>query len=319
MARPLRIEFEGALYHVTARGNERKPIYRDDADRERFLGRLAHVVEQQRLVLHAYVLMRNHYHLLLETREANLARSMARLDGPYTQYFNWRHRRVGHLFQGRYKAIVVERDSYMLELSRYIHLNPVRAGEVEYAEQFRWSSAAAYVGKAPAPRFLETDEVLAQFGRGRRDAQRKYAAYLHEKAECPWAKVVGQTLLGGNDWVERMREKLDAQLSSALDDTDRPSAKQLVARPSISQVIAEVARRYALGAEILRRRSRVGAEARAVAIGLCWDLCNVTQSEIGKAFGVGGFAVSKAIQRAARIGSPTARNVRRELNSKFQG
>src|SRR5512139_4048541 len=126
MTRPLRIEFPGALYHVTARGNERKPIYRDAEDRQRFLQRLAGVVETYKLAVHTYVLMRNHYHLLVQTRMANLARAMRQLNGVYTQDFNRRHHRAGHLFQGRYKALLVDKDAYLLELSRYIHLNPVR-------------------------------------------------------------------------------------------------------------------------------------------------------------------------------------------------
>jgi REP element-mobilizing transposase RayT len=135
MARPLRIEFAGALYHVTARGNERKAIYRDDADRSRFLDGVRRAVDRFHLLLHANVLMDNHYHLLVETLEANLSQAMRDLDGNYAQYFNRAHRRVGHLFQARYKAILVDRDTYLLELSRYIHLNPVRAGMVSHALQ----------------------------------------------------------------------------------------------------------------------------------------------------------------------------------------
>ena len=137
MARPLRLLYPGACYHVTARGNERKPIFRDDTDRRRFLERLAAVVARYRLVLHAYVLMRNHYHLLVETSEGNLAAALRQLNGVYTQDFNRRHRRAGHLLQGRYKALVVEKDSYLLELTRYIHLNPVRVGEVTEPALFR--------------------------------------------------------------------------------------------------------------------------------------------------------------------------------------
>ena len=168
MARPLRLEFAGALYHVTARGNERRPIYRDEQDRRRFLERLGAVAERFALRVHAYVLMRNHYHLLVETGAGNLSRAMRQLNGVYTQDFNRRHRRAGHLFQGRYKAIVVDKDAYLLELSRYIHLNPVRVGEVSKPWEFRWSSAGAFVGKSGAPEFLVVGEVLGHFGRRRR-------------------------------------------------------------------------------------------------------------------------------------------------------
>ena len=170
MARALRIEFAGAFYHVTSRGNERKPIYRDAADRLRKLAIIADIVDRFHLLLHAYVLMDNHYHLLIETLDANLARAMRALNGDYAKQFNRVHRRVGHLFQGRYKAILVDRDSYLVELSRYIHLNPVRAGIVERAEQYRWSSAQAYVGRRAAPRFLTMADLLGRFGRGERHA-----------------------------------------------------------------------------------------------------------------------------------------------------
>jgi putative transposase len=182
MARPMRIELAGAPYHVTSRGNERKPVYRDDRDRARFLERLAAVVDSHRLRLHTFALMRNHFHLLVETPEANLARAMGQLNGAYTQDFNRRYRRSSHLFQGRYKAILVERDSYLVELSRYIHLNAVRVGEVRQPWEFRWSSAAAYVGKAAVPEFLTVEAVLAHFGRRRSTARRRYAEFLAEGA-----------------------------------------------------------------------------------------------------------------------------------------
>jgi putative transposase len=128
MARPLRLEFSGAVYHVTARGDRREAIFLDDQDRQRFLGLLGREIGQQNWLLYAYCLMGNHYHLLLETPEANLARGMRRLNGVYTQGFNRRYGLSGHVLQGRYKAILVDRDAYLLELSRYVVLNPVRAG-----------------------------------------------------------------------------------------------------------------------------------------------------------------------------------------------
>jgi putative transposase len=242
MARPLRLEFPGALYYVTARGNERKPIYRDDRDRRRFLERLAAVVHGYSLRLHAYVLMRNHYHLLVETPVANLSRAMRQLNGVYTQDFNRRHRRVGHLFQGRYKAIVVEQDAYLVELSRYLHLNPVRVGEVSTAWNFPWSSAAAFVGRARAPEYLVVGAVLGPFGRRLSTARRRYGAFLMEGVEpgvaTPWAAVEGQLLLGERRWVERLTRRLDAgQLGEEL--TGR---KQLRVGPSLSAVITQVCR-----------------------------------------------------------------------------
>jgi REP element-mobilizing transposase RayT len=147
MARPLRLAFAGGVYHVTARGNERKPIVRDDADRARFVDTLAAMVEQYGVLCHAWVLMDNHYHLLLETPTPNLSRAVRHLNGIYTQSFNRRHRRVGHLFQGRFKAIVVDKESHLLELCRYVVLNPVRAGVVKTPSAYPWSSYRATAGQ----------------------------------------------------------------------------------------------------------------------------------------------------------------------------
>jgi len=145
MARPLRLEFEGAVYNITARGNERKPIFIDDEDRIRFLNILKELTENRQIILYCYCLMTNHYHLLLETPYSNLIRTMHTIQTRYTMYFNFKHKRVGHLFQGRYKSLIVDKENYLLELSRYIHLNPVRAGIVKRAEDYRWSSCRDYL------------------------------------------------------------------------------------------------------------------------------------------------------------------------------
>jgi REP element-mobilizing transposase RayT len=167
MARPLRIEFAGALYHVTSRGNERRAIFFSDDDRLAFLGILADVVDRFNWLCHAYCLMTNHYHLLVETADANLSKGMRQLNGVYTQYVNRTHQRVGHLFQGRFKGILVQRDSYLLELARYIVLNPVRAGMVSHPADWPWSSYRGTVGLEEPPAFLTTDWVVSAFGQER--------------------------------------------------------------------------------------------------------------------------------------------------------
>ncbi len=154
MARPLRIEYPGALYHITSRGNARADIFDDNPDREKFLSILGVVVRKYRWICHGYCLMDNHYHLLVETPESNLCRGMRQINGLYTQGFNRRHGRVGHLFQGRYKSILVEKDSYLLQLSRYIVLNPVKAGMVKAPEDWEWSSYQSTAGLSTAPDFL---------------------------------------------------------------------------------------------------------------------------------------------------------------------
>jgi len=302
MARPLRIEFPGAFYHVTARGNERKPLYRDDTDRQRFLALLADVAEQFHVLVHAYVLMDNHYHLLAETLEANLARTMRQLNGNYAQQFNRIHRRVGHLFQARYKALLVDRDAYLVELSRYIHVNPVRAGIVGCADEYPWSSARAYIGAHAAPPFLTVAEVLGHFGRTRRRAQPRYRAFLRESEErpvrpSPLDQAVAQTLLGDPTWVRDMRQRIDAWRAAGrvggIADNEVPAARQLHLRPTLDQVIKAVTRGFRVDREtICSRHSRV--PARMVALYLAYATTGLSQKEIGAVFGVGRYAVSKA-------------------------
>jgi len=179
MARPLRIEFPGGLYHVTARGNGRLAIFIDDFDRERFLAVLASVVARYHVLCHAYCLMGNHYHLLLETPEANLSRAMRQLNGVYSQGFNRCHRRSGHVFEGRFHAQVVDKQAYLRAVCRYIVLNPVRAGLVVHPCQWSWSSYAATAGEQPVPTFLSVDWVLALGDTlARADAERRYRQFV---------------------------------------------------------------------------------------------------------------------------------------------
>ena len=182
MARPLRLEFAGALYHVTARGNERRDIFLGDTDGDRaaLLNVLGATCERFNWLIHAYCLMTNHYHLLVETPDANLSAGMRQLNGVFTQYVNRTHTRVGHLFQGRFKAILVERDSYLLELARYVVLNPVRAGMVPAPGDWFWSSYRAMVGEVPAPGWLETDAVLRVFSDERTTAVNGYRRFVAE-------------------------------------------------------------------------------------------------------------------------------------------
>lgn len=209
MARPLRIEFAGALYHVTSRGDRREPIFEDDDDRTKFLSVLAEVVERFNWLCHAYCLMTNHYHLVVQTPEANLSKGMRQLNGMYTQACNRRQRQTGHLFQGRFKGILVDKDSYLLELARYVVLNPVRAGMVKHPEKYPWSSYRAMVGEAPTPSWLATDGLLAQFGKRRADARRRYAKFVLEGINqgSIWAGLRQQIYLGDERFVARMQRK----------------------------------------------------------------------------------------------------------------
>lgn len=211
MARPLRLELAGGLYHVTSRGDGREDIYLSDDDRLAWLEALGQVCRRFNWVCHAWCQMTNHYHLLIETPEANLAEGMRQLNGVYTQRFNRTHGRVGHVFQGRYKAILVERDSYLLELVRYVVLNPLRARMVRRLEAWPWSSYRATCGQAAAPDWLRVDWILAQFGKRRVSAIRKYVQFVHEGARLPsvWAQLQGQIYLGSEDFVKSMQAQIE--------------------------------------------------------------------------------------------------------------
>lgn len=205
MTRPLRIEFPGALYHVTARGDRRAAIYADDADRLEWLSILAQVCARFNFIVPAYCEMVNHYHFMVETPDGNLSQGMRRLNSVYSQYFNRRHRQVGHVFQGRYKAILVQKQSYLLELARYIVLNPVRAQHVKLAEDWGWSSHKAMLGKTPAPGWLDTGWLLTQFGGTRATACAAYQQFVATGvgAVSPLRKVRHQFILGDEDFIAR--------------------------------------------------------------------------------------------------------------------
>jgi putative transposase len=231
MARPLRIEFAGALYHVTSRGDRQEDIYVDDIDRAAWLELFGAVCKRFNWVCHAYCQMTNHYHVVVETPEGNLSEGMRQLNGIYTQYFNRTHRRAGHVFQGRYKAILVEKDSYLLELIRYVALNPVRAGMVRNAGDWPWSSYRAIVGVDGIPPWLQTDWTLSQFGVQRKRAIAKYIAFVHAgiSMPSPWADLRSQIYLGSDKFITRMLKYVepDTDLAEVPRAQRRPIAKPL--------------------------------------------------------------------------------------------
>ncbi len=212
MARPLHLEFAGAFHHVMARGNAREAIFVDDDDRQAFRDGLAHVCERFDWALWAYCLMGNHYHLLVETRRATLARGMREVNGVYTQGFNRRHGRVGHVLQGRYKAQLVDRDGYLLEVLRYIVLNPVRARIAATAADWRWGSHLEVMGKAKPLPPLQVDGTLAMFGDRSGPARRAYARFVAEGVGefDPWRAASGQVFLGDEAFIERVTRKAAA-------------------------------------------------------------------------------------------------------------
>jgi len=256
MARPLRLQLSGGVYHVTSRGDGREDIYLTDADRDAWLEVFGQVCERFNWVCHAWCQMTNHYHILIETPEANLAQGMRQLNGVYTQRFNRAHARVGHVFQGRYKAILVERGSYLLELARYVVLNPLRANMVKRLEQWPWSSYLPTCGQAAAPAWLQTDWVLAQFGSRRSSAITKYVSFVHEGARLPsvWTRLQGQIFLGSESFVRKMQTRIGQM--PALDEIPRAQ------RRAITQPLADFEKRYPRN-EAMARAYRSGRYAMA--------------------------------------------------------
>jgi len=234
MVRPLRVEFEGALYHVTSRGNARDKIFLDDGDRVLLLRTLDAVVERFGWICHAYCLMSNHYHLLVETPRANLSRGMRHLNGVYTQSFNRIHKRTGHVFQGRFKSILVEKESHLLEVARYIVLNPVRAQMVKHPREWKWSSYGATSGEESSPEFLSVDWLLGQFGSSRGRAQLRYREFVEEGRDVPlWDAIKGRALLGTDAFTKRMRPLL----RSAAQSKEVSRAERLLAKPSLEELL----------------------------------------------------------------------------------
>ena len=231
MSRPLRLEFSGALYHVTSRGNEKKPIYSENTDFEMFLSLLAEVCQRFNWVIHSYCLMTNHYHLVIETPDGNLSRGMRHLNGVYTQRFNNKHKRVGHLFQGRYKAILVDKESYLLELCRYVVLNPVRAKMVKVPGNWQWSSYLVTIGKQDGFEGLATDAILLQFGVQRSQAIERFQAFiLQGKGQNIWHELKHQIYLGDKNFVEKHMKhisKYEGKLSEIPLKQHRKPAKKL--------------------------------------------------------------------------------------------
>lgn len=284
MARPLRIEFPGAFYHVTARGNEQKEIFKSRADREQFLAYLESASERYGAVIHAYCLMDNHYHLLLETPAGNLAQIMRHVGGAYTTYFNVKRRRAGHLFQGRYKAILVDKDEYALELSRYIHLNPVRARLVAWPEEYMWSSYRSYVGLVTMPSWLTADSVLGCLNDGNAKGYRQFVSdALGREGESPIKNVVASTILGGADFVETIARRHLAQREA---DRNVPAIRRLK-RPTVGQILAAVA----------GEPETSGNQARNVSLYLCHRYSGARLREIGEYFGLSDAAVAQASRR----------------------
>ena len=279
MARPLRIQYPGAVYHVTARGNGRQRIYADSKDFGTFLELMGRLTERYNWLCHAYCLMSNHYHLLLETPDANLALGMRQLNGIYTQAFNRRHHKVGHLFQGRYKAILVDKDNYLLELCRYIVLNPVRAKMVNQPQSYAWSSYRLTAGSGTGPGWVQIDWVLAQFHRHRDKAQSLYKKFVNEGVgdAGPWHQLDGQVILGDAKFAQQARKRAHTR----MDVKEIPRRQRYAGRPALRALFGDAA-----------GRSRA---QRNMLIKLAHHEHGYTLTSIGDALGLHYTTISKVV------------------------
>lgn len=275
MARPLRVEFAGGLYHVTSRGDRREDIYLDDGDRYLWLDVLGQTCRRFNWICHAWCQMTNHYHLVMETVEGNLSEGMRQLNGVYTQAANRKHRRAGHVFQGRYKAILVEKDRHLLELSRYVVLNPVRAGMVDDAGNWLWSSYHAMLGLAESPVWLQTDWLLGQFGETRDIAIASYVDFVRAGVRSPsiWAGLRNQVFLGDEEFVRRTQA-----LAGQLDVAEIPSAQRRPPGKSLDHY-------------------RATADSMSKAMRAAFASGDYTMAEIARYFGVHYSTVSRAVRR----------------------
>ena len=234
MSRPLRIEYPGAFYHVFSRGNANQNIFFTDQDRLAFLKNLEHCIEFYHLICHAYCLMDNHYHLLLETPEGNLSNAMRDINGNYTQRFNVRHNRAGHLLQGRYKAILVEKEPHLLEVVRYIVNNPVNAYLVDRAEFWKWSSFRATVGMIKTPKWLYVCDTLDLFSKKRVEAQKQFRCFVQRDMEkqSPFIMVQEGVILGSQQFVDWIWEKTNG----SEEKKELPHDQRMVGRPSLEEI-----------------------------------------------------------------------------------
>jgi REP element-mobilizing transposase RayT len=299
MGRPLRIEYPGALYHITSRGNEKRDIFLEDSDRNQFLELLEDYHERFDLVVHCFVLMGNHYHLTMETPRGNLLKVMHGINSSYTGYFNRKYDRVGHLFQGRYRGILVDKDSYLLELTRYVHLNPVRAKMVKRPEEYPWSSYVGYVWKRRQLRWMEYAWVLSQFGPDEVSSARRYRRFvesgMEEPVGSPFSQVAGQVLLGGEELLGKVKRLLRGkEVGPGVVERTR-----FLDTPGAEYIISMVASILGVDRATITQRGGRGNEARNVAMYLVQRHSGLSNREIGSLFG--GIQPSAVAKTSARV------------------
>ena len=288
MSRPYRLQGENCLYHITSRGNGRQRIFVSDSDYRQFMFYLLRSKEKYNFYLYAFVFMGNHYHLLIETTQPNLARIMHYINSSYTIYFNVKRNRCGHLFQGRYKSILVDKDSYLLELTRYIHLNPVRARLVTKPEAYKWSSYRGYLTKA-GDGYIDKEQVKKDIPL----SPEHYRQFVEEGLNGnrdPFKDVYAGFILGKTDFI---KEKLE-DLKQIVEGKEFSFKGELTNPAKDSEIMDSITRKYGINRADLRKLKHRPSKEKKVALYLLKRYSNLSNTEIGEQFGVSHSSVSKA-------------------------
>ncbi len=301
MARPLRIQFENAYYHVTCRGNSGQEIFSNDADRSAFLDLLERSSDIYQTEILAYVLMSNHFHLLIKTPLGNLQEFMRHFNISYTSYYNWKHDRTGHLYQGRYKSFLVDADNYLQEVSRYIHLNPIRVklkagmtldGKRKALRDYRWSSYGGYISQGGRRSFLKVKEVLAYFGGDTAKGRRRYEDFVMEgitgEIPNPLERGKGHGIVGTSEFMEKIRGQY---IRSAIESREVPAIKKILAQLEPRRIIRVICETFEVKREELLRKGYKGI-ARGVLMEMLYRYGGMNQREIGELMGIDYSAVS---------------------------
>ena len=322
MARALRIQYPGAVYHVTCRGNERKDIFKDDADRRQFLQMLVRSLNIYSVKLYSYVLMTNHFHLLIETPKGNLSEFMRHFNIMYTAYYNRKQNRVGHLYQGRYKSILVDKDAYLSVLSRYIHLNPVKIKamkkvldkeKIKYLVLYPWSSLPGFLSRRKNEGHIDYAMVLGEYGGDTDKARREYKKRIYaEIAEGTEIKesIIGQSILGGADFIAWVKD----QYIDGAKDRERPSVGEIHRYRSKDDILLAVKRETGKDIDTIRMEK---GELRQVVMEVLYRVGGLKGPEIGRIFGIDYGPVSQERKRL-REKLEKDRNLR-ELMSRIEG
>ena len=301
MARPLRIEYPGAWYHVMNRGASRQVVFRNNAQRAYFLALLSDTAERFHAEWHAYCLMDNHYHLMLRTPEGNLQRIMRHINGLYTQHYNRTQRTDGPLFRGRYKSVLVDAQAYWLHLSRYIHRNPLEAGVVRELSQYPWSSYPTYLEQAPKPPWLTVQTVLRAIGS--RNLPARYSDFVegessNDSLDAFYGRHKQASILGNERFVKRMMAQ-----AQPLIDPEVPESKELLPKVEVEAIIDATACYYSVSNEKIYLPSRgrgVTTPARSVAMYLCQQTAGLPLKDIAARFGLAGYASAGSTIRLVR-------------------